>query len=45
MEDVVLPLLIGLFVIGLGIATFKGHINSLHRYHRHRCLSGESRYG
>ena len=36
MEDVVLPLLIGLFVISLGIANFKGHINSLHRYHRHR---------
>jgi hypothetical protein len=36
MEDVILPLLIGLLLIGLGIANFNGHINSLHRYHRHR---------
>ena len=42
MSDVIGPIIIGIFLIILGILNRKGNISSIHRYHRHR-VSEEDR--
>ena len=36
MESVVVPIVLGIFIVVLGICNFKGIINSIHWYHRQR---------
>lgn len=36
MNDLVIPMGIGIILIFIGIANMKGNISSLHSYHRHR---------
>ena len=36
MEELLMPFVIGVFIIAMGIMNMKGNISTLHRYHRKR---------
>ncbi|MBR7113034.1 MAG: hypothetical protein IKC76_00795 [Firmicutes bacterium] len=41
MDQIIVPALLGLLLIVLGTQNCRGHINSLHRYHRHRVAEAD----
>ena len=42
MTSALMPVLLGVLIIGLGISNMKGNISSIHRYHRKR-ITDENR--